>query len=133
MSSPDSAGFKKAMENELETHLRMKTFDAVKRQNWLNVISSVWAFKRKRHPDGSVCKLKARICARRFEQQEGVDCHETFAPVAQWTSARVIPVMAVLLGLENRQIDHTAAFMQAPVEEEAHVGMPRLFSKPGRV
>ena len=47
------------------------------------IISSVWAFRRKRYPDGSVRKLKARICARGFEQIEGVDYFESYTPIVQ--------------------------------------------------
>jgi hypothetical protein len=63
MNGPDSAGFMKAMEIELDTLIMMKAFVIVERKPWMNVVSSVWAFKRKRFPDGSIRKLKARICA----------------------------------------------------------------------
>jgi hypothetical protein len=39
----------------------------------MSVVSSVWAFKVKSYPDGSIRKLKARFCAREFEQIAGVD------------------------------------------------------------
>ena len=40
--------------------------------------------------------------------------------------------LAILLGLENRQIGYAAAFMQAPIEEEACAEMPKRFAVPGR-
>jgi hypothetical protein len=67
MNGPDAAGFLKAMEQELETLIQMEVFTVLDRKPWMKVISSVWAFKRKRFPDGSVRKLKARLCARGFE------------------------------------------------------------------
>jgi hypothetical protein len=99
----------------------------------MNVVSSVWAFKRKRYPDGSIRKLKARICARGFEQVEGVDYFETFAPVVQWMTVRLILIMTILLNLENKQIDYTAAFMQAPLDHDVYVEMPKLFEVNGKV
>jgi hypothetical protein len=72
----------KAMETELDILMEMSAFVVVDRKKWMNVVSSVWAFKRKRYPDGSIRKLMARICARGFEQIEGVDYFETFAPGA---------------------------------------------------
>jgi hypothetical protein len=63
MNGPDSAGFMKAMEIKIETLIRMNAFVVVDRRKWMNVVSSIWAFKRKRYPDGSIRKLKARICA----------------------------------------------------------------------
>jgi len=133
MNSPDAAGFMKAMETELDTLIKMKAFVIVDKKKWMNVVSSVWAFKRKRYPDGSIRKLKARICARGFEQIEGVDYFETFAPVVQWMTVRLILIMTILLNLENKQIDYTAAFLQAPLDHDVYVEMPKLFQVEGKV
>jgi hypothetical protein len=133
MNGPDAAGFMKAMEIELDTLMRMNAFIVVDRKKWMNVVSSVWAFKRKRYPDGSIRKLKARICARGFEQIEGVDYFETFAPVVQWMTVRLILIMTILLNLENKQIDYTAAFLQAPLDHDVYVDMPKLFQVEGKV
>jgi hypothetical protein len=54
MNGPDAAGFFKAMELELETLIKMEVFIVVDRESWMKVISTVWAFKRKRFPDGSI-------------------------------------------------------------------------------
>jgi hypothetical protein len=84
MNGPYASGFIKAMETEISTLITMQAFVIVDRQHWMNVVSSVWVFKCKQYTDGSIRKLKARICARGFEQIEGVDYFETFAPVVQW-------------------------------------------------
>jgi len=133
MNSPDAAGFMKAMETELNTLIEMEAFIVVDKEKWMNVVSSVWAFKRKRYPDGSIRKLKARICARGFEQIEGVDYFETFAPVVQWMTVRLVLIMTILLNLENKQIDYTAAFLQAPLDHDVYVDMPKLFQVSGKV
>ena len=87
MNGPDSTGFMVAMEKEIQTLIQMKAFIVVDKESWMNVVSSVWAFRCKRFPDGSIRKLKARICARGFEQIEGIDYFETFAHVVQWMTA----------------------------------------------
>jgi hypothetical protein len=133
MNGPNSAGFFKAMETELNTLISMETFIVMKREPWMKVLSSVWAFKVKRYPHGSIRKLKARICARGYEQVEGRDYFETFAPVVQWVTVRLILIMTILLGLENKQIDYTAAFVQAPIDTDVYVEMPRLFATAGKV
>jgi hypothetical protein len=133
MNGPDAAGFMKAMEIELDTLITMKAFKVIDKKPWMNVVSSVWAFKRKRYPDGSIRKLKARICARGFEQIEGVDYFETFAPVVQWMTVRIVLIMTILLNLENKQIDYTAAFLQAPLDHDVYVEMPKLFQVKGKV
>jgi hypothetical protein len=67
----------------LDAHPSGTRLIIVDKKKWMNVVSSVWAFKRKRYPDRSIRELKARICARGFEQIEGVDYFKTFSPVVQ--------------------------------------------------
>ena len=43
----------------------LKTKPNVKRKRTM----SIWSFKRKRHPDGSLSKYKARLCCHRGQQQ----------------------------------------------------------------
>lgn len=42
-------------------------------------------------------------------------------------------IMTILLGLKNKQIDWTSAFLQAPIDTEVYMEMPKLFSKPRKV
>ena len=42
-------------------------------------------------------------------------------------------IMTILLGLENKQIDWTSAFLQASIDTEVYMEMPKLFSKPRKV
>ena len=133
MNGPDSTGFMATMEKEIETLIAMQAFVVVNKEPWMNILSSVWAFRRKRFPDGAIRKLKARICARGFEQKEGIDYFETFAPVVQWMTVRVCLIMIILLDLHNKQIDYTAAFLQAPLDHDVYVEMPKMFKSPSKV
>ena len=84
-------------------------------EDWMNVLPSTWAFKCKRYPDGSIRKLKARFCARGDKQIEGVDYFDTFAPVVNWTTIRLMLILSIILGLSTHQVDYTAAFVHAPI------------------
>jgi len=133
MNGPYAAGFLKACQIEYDTLIKMDCWDIVPRPTHRPVISGTWAFRIKRFPDGSMRKLKARFCARGYEQTEGVDFTETFAPVVNWTTVRFLLMMSILLGLETRQVDYVAAFVQADIDTEVYVEMPRGFSQPGKV
>ena len=111
----------------------MKAFSVVPCRKDMNVISLVLAFKRKQYPNGSIRKLKARICARGFEQQHGVDYFETFAPVVQCMTVRIMLIFTILLGLEKKQIDYQSAFIQCKLDNTVYVAMPKLFEKEGHV
>jgi hypothetical protein len=62
MNGPSSEVFWEASVKEISTLQTLRTWIQVKRQSWMNVISSTWAFKTKRFPDGLIWKLKARFC-----------------------------------------------------------------------
>jgi hypothetical protein len=62
---------------------------------------------------------------------EGVDFFDTFAPVVNWTMVCLMLVLSAILGLSTRQVDYTAAFVHAPVDEDMYIEMPRGFSETG--
>ena len=90
-------------------------------------------FRRTGFPGGVVRKPKACICARGFEQKEGINYFETFAPVFQWMTVRVCLIMIILLNLHNKQNGYTAAFLQAPLDHDVYIEMPKMFTSPGKV
>ena len=94
-----------------------------------NVLPSTWAFKIKRYPDGRVKKFKARFCARGDCQQEGIDYFETWAPVVQWSTVRIVMVLAAKLGFKSVQCNITAAFIHGRVTETIYVHQPRGFHR----
>jgi hypothetical protein len=129
---PFQAEFWQAMRVELNTLVNeFKCWDLVERIPEMNVLPSTWAFKIKRFPDGSVKKFKARFCARGDQQKEGIDFFETWAPVVQWSTIRIVMVLAATLNLHSVQCDVTAAFIhgRVPPDEEIYVHQPRGFKR----
>ena len=66
VTGPNAAGFLAAMIKEYNTLDIMGTFDIVNGKPGMKVISSVWAFRRNKYPNGSIRSLKARFCAYGF-------------------------------------------------------------------
>ena len=120
---------------ELETLEGMGAWEIVDQTDDMNVIDSTWAFKLKHYPDGLIKKFKARFCARGDQQIEGIDFFETYAPVVQWTTVRLMLILEILLNLKSKQGDVTAAFLHAELEEgeKVYVAMPQGFKKAGKV
>jgi hypothetical protein len=71
-----------------------KTWELVKLPAGHQAIGLKWVFKLKRDEAGKVIKHKARLVARGFVQQAGVDFHEVYAPVAHMESVRVLLALA---------------------------------------
>ena len=132
-NGPMSDGFWKAMDIELETLTRKDAWTVVDRTDDMNVLESTWAYKVKRYPDGTIRKLKARFCVRGYLQIEGVDFFDTYAPVVSWLTVRIVMIISLILRLESVQVDYTAAFIQAPIDDEVYVEMPRGYREHGKV
>jgi hypothetical protein len=89
----------------------MDVWEIVDRSEAENVIDSIWAFKLKRILDGMVKKFKARFCAHGDQQLEGINFFETYAPVVQWTTVRLMLILEILLQLKLMQDDVTCTFL----------------------
>ena len=97
---------------EIKTLDDMDSWNVIDRTNDMNVLASIWAFKIKRFPDGLIKKFKARFCARGDHQLEGIDFFETYAFVVQWTTVCLLLILEVLLKLNSKQGNVTAAFLR---------------------
>ena len=137
MKCTDREGFIAAMKAEMDQLSKLNAFVAVPREKPIaegrSIIECTWAFKRKRFPDGSVKKLKARLCVRGDLQKNGVDYFDTYSPVVQWSTVRLLLIVSILLNLETKQVDFTLAFVQAKAEPGIYIEMPRMFEREGYV
>jgi hypothetical protein len=113
--------------SELESH---GTWTIVRKETMpdgANLLPSTWALKVKRYPDGNMRKLKARFCVRGDKQIAGVDYFESYAPVASWSTVRMVMNIAIQRGWATRQVDFSNAFVQATLKEEVYVELPEMF------
>jgi hypothetical protein len=125
IQSNDGAEWLKAINDELEAHEKNTTWSVVRRSGDMNVIGSKWVFKIKRDKDGKPSKYKARLVAKGFNQQQGIDYQETFAPVLKYKSLRII--LALSLHAQNtiiEQLDVKTAFLNATIHEDVYVSPP---------
>jgi hypothetical protein len=130
MMADDADGFRTAMDLEISNLERMLTWCVVPCPEGANVLQGTWAFVRKRYPDGRIRKLKARFCVGGDQQVEGIDYFDSYAPVVQWSTVRVILIMTIVFGLATRQIDYNNAFAQSDLKEDVYVEIPRGYGKP---
>ncbi|GJR77822.1 putative reverse transcriptase domain-containing protein [Tanacetum coccineum] len=72
-----------AMQEELNEFERLKVWELVPRPDKVMVITLKWIYKVKLDELGGILKNKARLVARGYRQEEGIDFEESFALVAR--------------------------------------------------
>ncbi|CAI7847114.1 unnamed protein product [Closterium sp. NIES-53] len=88
------------------------------------ILTRKWVFRVKTKAGGTIDKFKARWVVRGFDREHGRDFTETFAPVSQHTSLRILLAIAAMKKKKLRQIDIANAFLYAPVDAEIFVELP---------
>ncbi|KAL8148832.1 hypothetical protein AgCh_005997 [Apium graveolens] len=80
--------------------------------------------------NGIVVRNKARLVAKHYCQQEGIDFDETFAPVARLEAIRIFLAYAAHANFKVYQMDVKSAFLNGDLEEEVYVSQPPGFEDP---
>ena len=92
-----------------------------------NIIGCKWVFINKLDESGVITRNKARLVAKGYNQEEGIDYRETFAPVARLEVVRLLLAYACLSGFKLFQMDDKSAFLNAIINEEVYVEQPPGF------
>ncbi|GJT09196.1 retrovirus-related pol polyprotein from transposon TNT 1-94 [Tanacetum coccineum] len=111
----------KAMQEELNEFERLKVWELVPRPDKVMVITLKWIYKVKLDKLGGILKNKARLVARGYRQEEGIDFEESFAPVARLEAIRIFLAFAAHMNMVVYQMDVKTAFLNGNLREEVYV------------
>jgi hypothetical protein len=126
-SSDDAEEWQAAINDELKSIDDNKTWSIIPKKEIppdRRPIGCKWVFKKKFNTQGEVERYKARLVAKGYAQQLGVDYGEIFAPVAKFTSIRVILAIGANLNMEIHQMDVKTAFLNGDLTEEIYMDVP---------
>ena len=124
-----------SMDTEITDLMEREAFELVPRSEvsklGKRVIKSMWAFRRKRRPDGTVSRYKARLVVRGDTQRqfESFTTNETFAPVVEWSTVRMLFSLGVIGSWKTASIDFKSAFTQASLPEPIYLELPPGYQK----
>ena len=82
------------MKEELDALSKNRTWDLVTLPLGKSVVDCKWIYKIKTRSNGSIEWYKARLVAKSFTREYGIDYEETFAPVARISSVRALLAVA---------------------------------------
>ncbi|GJS10321.1 retrovirus-related pol polyprotein from transposon TNT 1-94 [Tanacetum coccineum] len=116
-----------AMQEELNEFERLEVWELVPRPDKVMVITLKWIYKVKLDELGGILKNKARLVARGYRQEEGIDFEESFALVARLDAIRIFLAYAAHMNMIIYQMDVKTTFLNGILREEVYVSQPDGF------
>ncbi|GJU04450.1 retrovirus-related pol polyprotein from transposon TNT 1-94 [Tanacetum coccineum] len=113
-----------AMQEELNQFIANDVWELVPQPKNMKIIGTKWVFRNKLDENVFVSLNKARLVAQGYNQQEGIDYDETYAPVARLESIRILLAYACALDFKLFQMDVKSAFLNGFINEEVYVVQP---------
>ena len=84
-------------------------------------------FKNKLDELGTVTRNKARLVVQGYNQEEGIDYEETFAPVARLEAIWILIAFAAHMEIKLYQMEVKSAFLNGYLKEEVYIKQPPGF------
>ena len=94
-----------AMHDELKQFKRNKMWDLVPKPTSHKPIRAKWVFQSKLDKLGIIVRNKAILIAKGYNQEEGIDYDETYAPVARLEAIILLLPFACIINFRLYQMD----------------------------
>ena len=127
LNSDERDKWRIAWESELASLSKNDTWVVEPLPQGRTAIGCRWVFKRK--DDGC---YKARLVAKGYSQILGIDYAETFAPVAKFTTIRLLLALSCENDWEIIGMDVKTAFLNSELEEQVYMEIPEGVSIPAQ-
>ena len=126
MNGPDKDRFIQAIEDEYKSLMDNKVFsEPMYLPKGSRTLDTKMVLKLKEAEfKNAVRRAKARLCARGFNQVQGIDFFETFSPVASLDALRMFLTIMATLDYEIDCVDVITAFLLADLQEEIYIEIP---------
>nr|GEW83926.1 copia protein [Tanacetum cinerariifolium] len=95
-----------------------------------HIIELKWLWKNKKDEEQTVIRNKARLIAKGYAQEEGINYEELFAPVARLQVIRIFVAYNAHKSFPIYQMDVKTEFLNGPLKEEVYVSQPDGFINP---
>nr|GEW26096.1 putative RNA-directed DNA polymerase [Tanacetum cinerariifolium] len=124
---PEVTSVQSSTTEELNEFERLEVWKLVPRPDKVTMITLKWIYKVKVDEQGGILKNKARLVARGYRQEEGIDFEESFASVARLEAIRIFLAYVAHKNMVVYQMDVKTAFLNGNLREEVYVSQPDGF------
>ncbi|GKF77800.1 retrovirus-related pol polyprotein from transposon TNT 1-94, partial [Tanacetum coccineum] len=91
------------------------------------IIELKWIFKVKQDEFGRILKNKAKLIAKGYRQEDGIDFEESFAPVPSIEVIRIFVANVKNKSMTIYQMDVKRTFLNGELREKVYVSQPEGF------
>lgn len=121
LKSPEKEYWEKAIQEEKESLEKNNTWKYVKAKeaDGRKLLTSKWVLTKK---DNGM--YKARLVVRGFEQVPGIDYEETYSPVVDMTSIRILLTIAAVKQFKFKIFDVKTAYLNSPLQADIYMHIP---------
>nr|GFC17652.1 integrase, catalytic region, zinc finger, CCHC-type, peptidase aspartic, catalytic [Tanacetum cinerariifolium] len=116
-TSAQSSSMIEVMQEELNKFERLEVWELVPRLDKVMVITLKLIYKGKLDELGGILKNKARLVARGYRQEEGIDFEESFALVARLEAIRIFLAYAAHKNMVVYLMDVKTTFLNGNLRE----------------
>ncbi|GFV30547.1 retrovirus-related Pol polyprotein from transposon TNT 1-94 [Trichonephila clavipes] len=128
-NSANWKNWKLAKENELDSLDKHKVWEIVQKPAKSKLIKTKWVYSLKQDDAGKNIKYKARLVAAGFNQIKNIDYSESYSPVVNIESFRLLIALATKLKLNVNFFDVNTAYLYGDLEETVYVLPPPGYEK----
>ena len=105
------------MKEEFHSLQKNDTWELVNLPPGRKLVKCKWVFKTKFAADGSPVKYKALLYSKHFSKFQGIDYNETFAPISNIYSIRLVLAIATSKQWDVHHMDVKSDFIHGDMKE----------------
>ncbi|CAI7883368.1 unnamed protein product [Closterium sp. NIES-53] len=124
LAGDDRKAWLASREDEFQSHMENETWTLTNLPPGRKALDCTWVLRVKTNAEGRLERRKTRLVIKGFQQREGIDLQEVFAPVAKAPTLRLLLAAAAVCGWKVEQMDVKTAFLYGMVDEEIYMKQP---------
>ncbi|CAI7889498.1 unnamed protein product, partial [Closterium sp. NIES-54] len=124
LAGDDREAWLASREDDFQSHMENETWTLTYLPPGRKALECTWVLRVKTDAEGRLERRKTRLVIKGFQQREGIDFQEVFAPVSKAPTLRLLLAAAAVCGWKAEQMDVKMAFFNGVVDEEIYMKQP---------
>ncbi|CAI7796062.1 unnamed protein product [Closterium sp. NIES-53] len=116
LAGDDGEAWLASREDEFQSHMENETWTLTNLPPGRKALDCTWVLRVKTDAEGRLERRKTRLVIKGFQQREGIDFQEVFAPVAKAPTLWLLLAAAAVCGWKVEQMDVKTAFLYGVVD-----------------